>query len=101
MARFADAVDGGGRPTPDDDVARFNLALALIDAGRTDDAIAELEALVDASPITISAGPGSPGCSPIASSGRATPLPTPAASRRRWMPIRARCQGAGAAAPSA
>ena len=32
--------------TPDDDVARFNLALALIDAGRTDDAIDQLEALV-------------------------------------------------------
>ena len=31
---------------PDDDVARFNLALALIDAGRTDDAIAQFEALV-------------------------------------------------------
>jgi tetratricopeptide (TPR) repeat protein len=31
---------------PDDDVARFNLALALIEAGRTDDAIHQLEALV-------------------------------------------------------
>ena len=56
----------------DDDVARYNLALASIEAGRADDAVRELEALVARVPDHESGGGVSAPCSRTGRNGRPT-----------------------------